>query len=204
MIYYITFGITYALASAVQPGPLFTYLLSQSIGKGWRRTLPASFSPLLSDGPIIILVLIVLTNITQSFISILQIAGGLFLFYLAYDAMKSWKKFDAQKIGNGNSGTKSLFAAAVVNFLSPFPYIGWSLVMGPLLLKAWRETPANGISLLVSFYGTLIVTLALMITIFGSLKKLPALVSRTLLLLSSIALALLGIYDLWLGIKVYF
>lgn len=76
--------------------------------------------------------------------------------------------------------------------------------MGPLLLKGWRETPANGISLLVSFYGTLVLSLAVMIVIFGSLKKLPANVSRTLLLLSSVALALLGVYDLWLGAKQYF
>ena len=53
---------------------------------------------------------------------------------------------------NKNSETKSLFAATVVNFLDPSPYIGWSLVMGPLLLKGWRESPANGISLLVIFY----------------------------------------------------
>lgn len=204
MIYYITFGITYAFAAAVQPGPLFTYLLSQSISKGWRHTLPASLAPLISDGPIIVLVLLLLTNVPSSFINILQLAGGLFLLYLAYGAMKSWKDFDAEKIADKNSGTKSLFAATVVNFLNPSPYIGWSLVMGPLLLKGWRETPANAISLLVSFYGTLVVCLAVMIIIFGSLKKLPANVSRTLLGLSSIALACLGIYDLWLGAKVYF
>ena len=76
--------------------------------------------------------------------------------------------------------------------------------MGPLLLKGWRESPANGISLLISFYGTLVLSLAVMIIIFGSLKKLPVNVSRTLLGLSSIALACLGIYDLWLGAKIYF
>ncbi|MEW5844029.1 MAG: LysE family transporter [Bacteroidota bacterium] len=203
MIYYITFGITYAFAAAVQPGPLFTYLLSQSISKGWRHTLPASLAPLISDGPIIILVLLLLTNVPSSFINILQLAGGLFLLYLAYDAMKSWKEFDAEKIADKNSGTKSLFVATVVNFLNPSPYIGWSLVMGPLLLKGWRESPANGISLLVSFYGTLVLSLAAMIIIFASLKKLPANVSRSLLGLSSIALACLGIYDLWLGAKIY-
>ncbi|MCL4550026.1 MAG: LysE family transporter [Bacteroidetes bacterium] len=204
MIYYITFGITYAFAAAVQPGPLFTYLLSRSISKGWRHTLPASLAPLISDGPIIILVLLLLTNVPNSFINILQLAGGLFLLYLSYGAMKSWKEFDAEKIADKNSCAKSLFTATVVNFLNPSPYIGWSLVMGPLLLKGWRESPANGISLLVSFYGTLVVCLAVMIIIFGSLKKLPANVSRSLLGLSFIALACLGIYDLWIGAKIYF
>ena len=56
MLKYLILGISFAFAAAVQPGPLQTYIISQTLKNGWRSTLPASFAPLLSDGPILILV----------------------------------------------------------------------------------------------------------------------------------------------------
>ena len=72
MYTYLLFGITYAFAAAVQPGPLQTYIISQTIKKGWRSTLPASFAPVISDGPIILSVLFLLSNVSDNFIFILR------------------------------------------------------------------------------------------------------------------------------------
>ena len=63
MIAYLILGATYAFAAAVQPGPLQTYLIAQTLRNGWRRTLPAALSPVMSDGPVILLVLLVLTRL---------------------------------------------------------------------------------------------------------------------------------------------
>jgi threonine/homoserine/homoserine lactone efflux protein len=52
---YILQGIGYGFAAAAQPGPFQTYLISQTLIKGWKPTLPAAFAPFLSDGPIIAL-----------------------------------------------------------------------------------------------------------------------------------------------------
>jgi threonine/homoserine/homoserine lactone efflux protein len=60
---YLILGMTYAFTAAVQPGPFQTYLISQTLSNGWRRTVPAAFAPLLSDGPIIIFVLLILSRI---------------------------------------------------------------------------------------------------------------------------------------------
>ena len=90
MTTYLLLGITFAFAAGVQPGPLQTYVISQTIKKGWRATLPASFAPVLSDGPILILVLFLLSNVPDNFILILRIAGGLFLIYLGIMAFLSW------------------------------------------------------------------------------------------------------------------
>ena len=62
MLGYLFLGMTYAFAAAVQPGPFQAYLISQTISNGWRSTLPAAFAPLLSDGPIILVVLLVLSR----------------------------------------------------------------------------------------------------------------------------------------------
>jgi threonine/homoserine/homoserine lactone efflux protein len=84
MWWYIAQGIGYGFAAAVQPGPLQTYLISQALMKGWRKSLPAAFAPLLSDGPIIALCLFVLSQVPSWLQRFLYIAGGLFVLYLAY------------------------------------------------------------------------------------------------------------------------
>jgi threonine/homoserine/homoserine lactone efflux protein len=60
---YLLQGIGYGFAAAVQPGPFQTYLISQTLSNGWRQTLPAALAPLISDGPIIILTLVVLSHV---------------------------------------------------------------------------------------------------------------------------------------------
>ena len=90
---YLLFGITYAFACVVQPGPFQAFLISQSLTNGRRRTIPLVFAPLLSDLPVIILVLLVLTHIPPGILSGLQCLGGIFLCYLAWNAFRNWRNF---------------------------------------------------------------------------------------------------------------
>jgi threonine/homoserine/homoserine lactone efflux protein len=199
MTVYLILGITYAFAAAVQPGPFQTYLISQTLANGWRRTIPAAFAPLLSDGPIIVLVLLVLIRMPAWLVQVLQCAGGVFLIYLAIDAFKTWRGFDLKKEVQVRTSRKTLLKAATVNLLNPAPYIGWSLVMGPLLLEGWRETPANGIALLIGFYLTMIIVSLGIMLLFAGARNLGPRVSRALLGVSAIALVCFGLYELWLG-----
>jgi threonine/homoserine/homoserine lactone efflux protein len=200
MLTYLILGTTYAFAAAVEPGPLQTYLISQTLSHGWRRTLPAAFSPLISDGPVIVLVLLVLSRIPVWLAQGLRLAGGVFVLYLAWGAVKAWRRRDAQDTPRAPSKRQSLLRAALVNALNPNPYISWSLVLGPLLLKAWRETPAHGVALLAAFYGTMVLSLAGTIALFAAARNLGPRVIRVLIGLSSVALACFGCYLLWSGI----
>jgi threonine/homoserine/homoserine lactone efflux protein len=197
MLTYLILGTTYAFAAAVQPGPLQAYTVSQTLSHGWRRTLPAAFSPLVSDGPIILLVLLVLTHLPAWLLPALRGAGGLLLLFLAFVAARTWRDFDATKAAQNPPASRSLLGATVVNLLNPGPYIGWSLIMGPLLLKAWHEAPARGIVLLAGFYGTMVASMAAIIVLTGTARGLGPRVSRTLIGASALALAGLGIYQLW-------
>ena len=197
---YLLQGIGYGLAAASQPGPFQTYLISQTLTRGWKRTLPAALAPLVSDGPIILICVLVLSQVPAGMQRILYIAGGLFILYLAYGTYNSWKNFDS-RLPSVETGTQqSILKAALMNALSPGPYIFWTLVTGPILLKGWRETPVNGIGFLIGFYVTLISSLAALILIFGTAAKLGPKFNRMLLGISAIALTCFGLYQLWLGI----
>lgn len=194
------FGVAYAFAAVAQPGPYQTYIISQALSAGWRRTLPAAFAPLLSDGPIAALVLLVLSQVPPAAIQALQIAGGLFLLYLAIGAWKAWRRFDPEKKAPPYTGARSLLKATLVNLLNPNPYIGWSLVMGPLLLKGWSEAPSHSLALLVGFYGTMITGTAAIIVAAGAAAGIGPGAKRALLGLSALALACFASYMLWAGI----
>jgi threonine/homoserine/homoserine lactone efflux protein len=200
MWFYILQGIGYGFAAGVQPGPLQTYIISQTLIKGRRRVLPAAFAPLISDGPIIAICLLVLSQVPLWLQRFLFMAGGLFVLYLAYGAYQAWKNFDPAIPPAEPGAQKSFLKAAFVNILNPAPYIFWSLVTGPILLAGWRETPAYGLGLLLGFYATFILSLATLILIFGTVRHLGPKINRILLASSALALFCFGLNQLWLGI----
>ena len=197
---YIVQGIGYGFAAGVQPGPLQTYIISQTLFKGWRRVLPAAFAPLISDGPIITICLLVLSQVPLWLQRFLYFAGGLFVLYLAYGAYQTWKNFDPNIPSTGSATDKSILKAALVNILNPSPYIFWTLVTGPILLKGWRETPVHGLGFIAGFYIAMILSLVTIILLFSRARQLGPKINRILVGVSALALFGFGLYQLWLGI----
>lgn len=196
---YVLQGVGLGFSAAVLPGPFLAYLISQTLERGWRRALPAAFAPLISDGPIITLCLLVLSQVPGWFERFLHFAGGTFILYLAYGAYKAWRNFDLKLPSTDPGARGSAFKAALMNALSPGPYIYWSLVTGPILLRGWRETPVNGIGFLAGFYATIVLSLIAIILVFSLARELGPKVNRALLGVSALALSGFGLYQLWLG-----
>jgi len=204
MLVYLIQGIGYGFAAAAQPGPFQTFLISQSLQHGWRRTLPAALAPLLTDGPIILLVLLLLSQVPDWFQRCLHLAGGLFMLVLARSAFLGWQRFNPAGATNPPPGGGSLFRAATVNLLNPGPYLYWSLVTGPILLAGWLATSANGIGFLAGFYLAMLATLGIIILVFATARHLGPRVNRALLGLSALALAGFGVYQIWLAVGAKF
>jgi threonine/homoserine/homoserine lactone efflux protein len=200
MINYIIFGITYSFACVVQPGPFQAFLFSQSIKNGWRKTMPLVFAPLMSDLPVILLVLLVLTNVPHEVLQILQIVGGLFLLYLAYTAYKAWRTF-TPNVKDNIAPQFTVFKAVLVNLLNPNPYLAWSLILGPLLIKSWNEAPVNGIVLLTAFYGSMVIYSIGLTGLFAAARNFGPRIIRISIGISVIAFAAFGVYQLWAGIS---
>jgi threonine/homoserine/homoserine lactone efflux protein len=199
--FYLTLGVTLGFAAAVQPGPLLTYIISQTLKNGWRSTLPAAFAPLVSDIPIACVILLILSQVPVWLVQALRLAGGFFLLYLAYGAFKTWKNFTEYRPAEVQTGRQSLLKAATVNWLNPGPYLGWSLILGPLFLKGWRETPANGMAILVGFYASMVASMIGVIFLFSYARNLGARINRAMIGLTAIALAGFGVYQIWLGVS---
>lgn len=198
---YLIQGIGYGFAAASQPGPFQTYLISQTLTRGWKRALMTAFAPLVSDGPIITICLLVLSQIPAWMLRALYFVGGIFVLYLAYGSCRTWWDFDAQSGILERGTSRSVLKAAMINALSPGPYIFWTLVTGPILLRAWREAPLYGLGFLGGFYVTIVLSLVVIVVVFGTARRLGPKVNRALLGVSALALLGFGIYQLWLGIN---
>jgi threonine/homoserine/homoserine lactone efflux protein len=200
MVSYILQGLILGFAAAVQPGPLQAYLVLQSLKNGWRRTIVFALVPLMSDLPIIGLVVFVLTVVPSAWVVALQLIGGVFLLYLAFGALRTaWNISDQSGAAIGSHNT-SLFQAVLINLVNPNPYLFWSTVAGPILLTGWKESPAYGIGMLAAFYLTMILINAGIIVIVSFARQVNPRLRQILMILSAIGLAGFGVYQLWMGI----
>ena len=199
MLDFILIGAGFAFAAAAQPGPLQAYLFAQVNAVGWRRTLPAALSPVVSDGPIAVLALLVLGRLSSTLQHGLRTLGGVVLLYLAWAALRLWRvsgRPDEAEAG----APRSLVGAVLVNLVNPHPYLGWTLILGPTAVTAWREAPVNAVALIVAFYATIVVSLAALILLFGTTRFLGPRSRRALALASAVILALIGLYQLIIGL----
>ena len=205
MVFYLLQGLGYGGAAAAQPGPFQAYLLSQTLKNGLRRTLVAALAPLLSDGPIVLLVLLVLTQMPDWFVSALRFAGGFFLIYLAYKAYRSATVAAETAVSLPPSENRqSIREAALMNMLSPNAYIFWSTIAGPIFLEGWRQTPVHGLAFMLGFYGALIGGFMSFVVLFGVLGQASPRLNRILGAVSAVALLGFGLYQIWLGTQRFF
>lgn len=201
MLTYLVIGSALAFTAAIQPGPSQAYLLSRVAAVGWRRTLPGALAPLLSDGPIAILALLVLDQLTLVMQSVLRLAGGALLFYFAWRTFRQWRCQDVARLEAEGRAPRTLFEASLVQFLNPNPYLGWALILGPIVVSAWREAPSFGIAVIGAFYATMTTTLAILIYAFGSTRHFGPRFRRVLLIVSAMILAGLGVYQIVTGVR---
>lgn len=194
LISYIWRGLVLGGVAAIQPGPFQAYLLGQVLRQGWRRTAVAAFAPLVSDGPIILLTLLVLTQLPDGLLDGLRVAGSGYLFYLAWQAIKT----PPQPVQpDETASSQSLFKAALVNLLNPNPYIFWSTLGSTTILEGWAISAWHGISFLLGFYAAIISGLLGVIFLFGQAGAFSARTTYWLNLISGVALCGFGLFQLW-------
>lgn len=192
---YLLKAVTIGFSAGITPGPLQALFLSYAIKGGWRKALPAAFAPLMTDAPVIFLVLVVLNRLPDGFIRGLQIGGAVFLLYLAWDAFRSFRHYQNVDGGEVPNGWQTLLKATLANILGPGPWLFWSMINGPNLLKAWAISPWWGVAYLACFYSAFVLTNMVLIMLFATTRQMGDRVRKMLLLISVFVLAGFAIYQ---------
>jgi len=203
MAIYLLQGVMLALPTVLTPSPFRIYLITEVLQHGFRRTLPAIFAPAITDGPIILLVLLILSRMPQWMLDALRFGGGLYLLYLATNVVRLLRRTTVPTLraSGGQSARQSLGRAVVVNALNPNPYIFWTVVAGPILMLGLAQSLATGLAFLLGFYGVFFVGVTIVIWLFSAAGRINPAANRLLLGVSALGLALIGLMQIWGGAR---
>jgi threonine/homoserine/homoserine lactone efflux protein len=193
-------GIAMGLYATAFPGPFQAFLLSQTLRIGWRRTLPAAFGPLFSDGPVITVVLLLLARLPLWTLDGLRTAGGLFLLFLAWGAFSAVRQVNIDARPPTAEGRESLVKAVLMNLLNPNIYIFWSTIGGPIVLEGWKTSAAHGWSFIAGMYGAMIPATAALIVLFGATGRLAGRGRKWLQITLAVLMVAIGTYQIWQGV----
>lgn len=126
-------ALTFGLAAGLSPGPLSVFVIHQTMSKSNVHGMLASLAPLITDGPIIVLALLLTLQLESLdwFISAISILGAMYLLRLAYKIFTAPASINPNESKASDSG---LFTAVKINFLNPSPYIFWFTIGGSYIL----------------------------------------------------------------------
>jgi threonine/homoserine/homoserine lactone efflux protein len=194
-------AISLGLSATSIPGPLQAYLLNISVRYGWRRGVIVIFSPLVTDGPVILVTVFLLGQLPPPVIQAIRVVGGLLLLFIAWGAYQQLRQgvtFSADSAADPDhpqatiAPWRVLGTASAMNLLSPGPYLFWATVNGPLLLQALEIGTVAALGMLLGFYGTFLGGMALLVLVFDRLGQIDVRVTQMILLLTIALLVWFG------------
>lgn len=144
-------GLVLGLPAGFAPGPLLTVVITQTLRYGAAEGAKAGCAPLITDPPIIVLVVWILAGTASATaLGVLSVAGGAFIAWLGVQTMRS-ETPDVDAVDA--AGARSLRDAVIVNALSPNPYLFWAAVGGPLTVRFARDSWTAAALFLVTFFA---------------------------------------------------
>jgi threonine/homoserine/homoserine lactone efflux protein len=159
-------GMVLGLAAGFAPGPLLALILAQAIRYGTREGLKVAAAPLLTDVPIVAAatVLVVVAAATaDALLGAISLAGAVFVGFLGVESIRT-RGIEA---GRPDEAPRSWARGALVNALSPHPYLFWITVGAPTLIRAWGQGPLAAAAFLGGFYACLVGAKMLLAVIAG-------------------------------------
>lgn len=192
---YLMVGLSLGLSAGVSPGPLLALVMQRSLKGGFASGARVAFSPLLSDLPIVLLALLLVGRLPDRALDALLVVGGLFVIWLGINGFRrGGASLDSTEVATAQH---DVLHGALVNFLSPHPYIFWATVGAPVLIRAWRTSPVDAIVFVLGFYLTLIGSKVVFAFLFSRAQGLPAHWHRRLIRFSSLLLVGVGLLMLY-------
>ncbi|HEX7153662.1 MAG TPA: LysE family transporter [Thermoanaerobaculia bacterium] len=149
-------GLVYGLSGGLLPGPLLTLVIRQTLRHGAAEGVKTSFVPLLTDGPLIIVLLLFMERLTRirPLLGAIAFAGALYLLYLAWESWTSRPPESVELVAG--EAPRSILRGVFVNYLNPNPYLFWITVGMPTLARSWNVGWGAASTFLVVFFTCLI------------------------------------------------
>ncbi|MER2598887.1 MAG: LysE family transporter [Caldilineales bacterium] len=156
---FLLLGLSLGLSAGFSPGPLLALVITTTLQRGLGAGIRVAAAPLLSDLPIILLAVTVLDLLPAWTLAAVSLAGGVYVVYLGWETLRVARAAGQALLADLPQQSKSqnvMRRGALVNLLSPHPYLFWAAVGGPTLLNAWQSNPLYAAAYLLGFYSTLI------------------------------------------------
>jgi threonine/homoserine/homoserine lactone efflux protein len=153
-ISYFLSGAALGASAGLSPGPLQALVISETLRHGRGAGIKVSFAPLLTDLPIILVAVFLLSEMADfsTVMGVTSICGALFVAWLAYGNLKTAEKLE----GSDSAAPASLKKAVVTNFLNPHPYLFWIFVGAPTVVGAAQQGASGAFAFVSGFYAVLV------------------------------------------------
>ncbi len=154
MLHYLTIGTILGLSAGFAPGPLLTLVISETFQHDVKAGIKVALAPIITDLPIIILTLFVLSKLAafQSILGGISLAGGCFILWVGCANIR----IKGVDLDLNQVQSRSLSKGILANVLSPHPYLFWLSVGAPIMTKAMTIGIEASIAFIISFYFFLV------------------------------------------------
>jgi threonine/homoserine/homoserine lactone efflux protein len=152
---FLATGALLGLAAGFSPGPLMALVLAQALRFGTREGLKVAAAPLITDIPIVILATALVgaaAGVAEGLLGVISLAGAVFVAWLGIGSIRT----TGVEAGRPDEAPRSWTRGAVVNALSPHPYLFWITVGAPVLIRASGEGALAAAAFLAGFYACLV------------------------------------------------
>ena len=165
MIAFLSAGVALGLYAGISPGPLLALVISQTLKHGPKEGVKVALAPIITDFPILLVstYLLIRLSDTKWILGVVSIFGALFLVYLAYGSIKT----RGVEVNMDEEVPYSFIKGAIVNALSPNPYVFWITIGAPIIIKGFAESYIAPWVFVGSFLGCLVGSKCLLAVIAG-------------------------------------
>lgn len=160
-------GLSLGLGAGLAPGPLLALVIRSTLQHGRAAGVRAACGPLVTDLPIIVLALSLAVSLPTNVLGGLGVVGGGFVVWLGVEALRETPD-PMEASTQVPVPRRDLLQAALVNALSPHPWLFWITVGAPVLGQAGA---GGGALFLGGFYLLLIGTKAAIAVALGSHRE---------------------------------
>jgi len=164
-MYFLTVGTLLGLSAGFAPGPLFTLVISETLHHDIKSGIKVALAPIITDLPIIILTLFVLSKLSgfHNILGVISLAGGFFILTMSYESLRT----KGIELNIRETAPNSLKRGVMANALNPHPYLFWLSVGAPTMTKAMSLGIGAFFAFIISFYIFLVGSKILLAVLIG-------------------------------------